>query len=148
MYFAGVSLCWMAADIGVPEAEVRAASGLSLERFDRAGEELYDLGVAWPYTGGTWQFDTAMTLVQHAIGAPGRPSSAVWMKLKAKAIAYHGAACVYCGSIEDLALDHVVPLRLGGSNHPGNLVPACMPCNSAKGGRSWAEWASIIGRKK
>ena len=45
--------------------------------------------------------------------------------------------CVYCGrSVTDptvrLSLDHVVPCELGGTNQVGNLVTACISCNSAK----------------
>lgn len=47
--------------------------------------------------------------------------------------------CVYCGA-EATALDHVVPQIKGGSSKRGNLVPACKPCNSAKGGRTLEEW--------
>lgn len=44
--------------------------------------------------------------------------------------------CCYCGTgVEDgiqLTLDHVQPRELGGSNEAGNLVTACLHCNSAK----------------
>jgi 5-methylcytosine-specific restriction endonuclease McrA len=50
--------------------------------------------------------------------------------------------CVYCARIftdSQLTLDHVQPLVKGGDNSPGNLVTACAPCNTRKGGR--AAWA-------
>ncbi len=43
--------------------------------------------------------------------------------------------CRYCGAkAPDVALtvDHVVPVALGGSDDPSNLVTACGPCNSGK----------------
>ncbi|MCF3939931.1 HNH endonuclease [Gordonia tangerina] len=43
--------------------------------------------------------------------------------------------CRYCGgSAPDVALtvDHVVPVALGGSNDPSNLVAACKDCNAGK----------------
>lgn len=43
--------------------------------------------------------------------------------------------CVDCGHWDDLTLDHVVPLILGGRNHPSNWVVRCRPCNSTKGAR-------------
>lgn len=44
--------------------------------------------------------------------------------------------CRYCGaSAPDvkLAVDHVIPATLGGSDKPDNLVAACMDCNAGKG---------------
>lgn len=44
--------------------------------------------------------------------------------------------CHYCGqkfSVQDLTMDHVVPLARGGTTTPGNTVPACQSCNKAKG---------------
>lgn len=43
--------------------------------------------------------------------------------------------CRYCGeSAPDvkLTIDHVVPVSLGGSDEPGNLVAACPDCNAGK----------------
>jgi 5-methylcytosine-specific restriction protein A len=45
-------------------------------------------------------------------------------------------ACAWrCGRVATTA-DHVIPLAKGGSNDPGNLVPACAPCNSSRGSRT------------
>ncbi|MCG3174554.1 MAG: hypothetical protein GMKNLPBB_02799 [Myxococcota bacterium] len=47
--------------------------------------------------------------------------------------------CQYCRLIfdaGDLTYDHVVPRRLGGKTEWSNVVTACRPCNSAKGGRT------------
>lgn len=41
--------------------------------------------------------------------------------------------CLFCGSQEDLTLDHYVALSLGGTNDEANLVTACRSCNSRKG---------------
>lgn len=43
--------------------------------------------------------------------------------------------CQYCGGIAPdyvLTVDHVVPVALGGSDDPGNLVAACKDCNAGK----------------
>jgi len=50
-----------------------------------------------------------------------------------------GRECAYC---PDLAttVDHVVPLVRGGTNHEGNLAPACRSCNGSKGGLTLIEW--------
>lgn len=44
--------------------------------------------------------------------------------------------CVYCGSKENLTIDHVVPKSLGGRDAWDNLVTACQKCNSRKGSMS------------
>ncbi len=49
-----------------------------------------------------------------------------------------GRRCAYCGrSGMKLTMDHVVPLSKGGRHEAANLVPACQPCNSAKGNGDW-----------
>lgn len=51
--------------------------------------------------------------------------------------------CQYCGHrfrTEDLTFDHVVPRSRGGRATWTNIVTACVPCNSAKGDRSVAEF--------
>lgn len=43
--------------------------------------------------------------------------------------------CAYCGekiSIDDMQVDHVVPLHCGGTNEIGNLLPSCRACNHYK----------------
>ncbi len=48
-------------------------------------------------------------------------------------------ACRYCGaSAPDakLTVDHVVPVALGGSDGPSNLVTACVDCNAGKSATS------------
>lgn len=48
-------------------------------------------------------------------------------------------ACRYCGRSApgvELAVDHVTPVSLGGTDDPGNLVTACTECNSGKSSSS------------
>jgi 5-methylcytosine-specific restriction endonuclease McrA len=44
-----------------------------------------------------------------------------------------GHRCVYCGTHEDLTLDHVLPKSRGGRTSWDNLVSACKRCNARKG---------------
>lgn len=45
--------------------------------------------------------------------------------------------CRYCRSTEDsLKVDHVIPVALGGSDAPDNLVAACHDCNAGKSSTS------------
>lgn len=48
--------------------------------------------------------------------------------------------CVYCGSPDQLTLDHIVPVSRGGSDDIENLVTCCHRCNSIKGARTPEEW--------
>lgn len=41
-------------------------------------------------------------------------------------------SCCYCGSLEVLSIDHLIPRIKGGEDHADNLVWACRPCNSSK----------------
>ncbi len=41
--------------------------------------------------------------------------------------------CQYCGTTQDLTLDHVIPKARGGKTSWYNLVTACKPCNTRKG---------------
>ncbi len=44
-------------------------------------------------------------------------------------------ACRYCGAMAPeakLTIDHVMPVALGGTDKPDNLVTACADCNSGK----------------
>ena len=43
--------------------------------------------------------------------------------------------CAYCGTTENLTMDHRIPLVLGGPDHKENLIRACKSCNKSKGGR-------------
>ncbi len=42
--------------------------------------------------------------------------------------------CQYCGTLEDLTFDHVIPRHSGGTTTWENVVAACSPCNLCKGG--------------
>ena len=47
-----------------------------------------------------------------------------------------GGHCAYCGTtltFKEMQVDHVVPLRRGGSDTLDNMLPACRSCNRYKG---------------
>ena len=47
-----------------------------------------------------------------------------------------GHRCAYCERrMERLTQDHVIPISKGGRHFSGNIVPACLSCNSRKGAR-------------
>lgn len=51
--------------------------------------------------------------------------------------------CGYSCGRAATTFDHVIPVSKGGRTEPGNIVPACGPCNSSKGNRDPLTW---IGR--
>ena len=54
-----------------------------------------------------------------------------------------GYRCVYCGTVQStelLSVDHVQPRVKGGDHSGGNVVTACMRCNTAKGARSLVQY--------
>jgi hypothetical protein len=56
-------------------------------------------------------------------------------RLRFEILRRDGHTCRYCGAKSPdvpLRVDHVVPVALGGSDDPSNLVTACEPCNTGK----------------
>lgn len=57
-----------------------------------------------------------------------------------------GHRCVWCGSAEDLTIDHVYPQSLGGAHTEDNLQTLCRSHNSSKGARAgWSPSALPAG---
>ncbi|MBQ4411349.1 MAG: HNH endonuclease [Candidatus Methanomethylophilus sp.] len=53
-----------------------------------------------------------------------------------------GARCAYCGSTENLSVDHLLPRAAGGSDNADNLICCCRRCNSSKGDKDMLQWFS------
>lgn len=63
---------------------------------------------------------------------------------KENILARDNHTCHYCGSTENLTLDHIVPRAHGGARwDANNVVTACRCCNQAKGTLSYGEFISI-----
>lgn len=60
----------------------------------------------------------------------GRQTAPRWVREALEA--RDGALCGMCGTAEDLSVDHIVPVSLGGSDQISNLRLLCRPCNSSK----------------
>lgn len=56
-----------------------------------------------------------------------------------------GQICNYCGSNENLALDHILAKKMGGKDDAENLLFACRSCNSSKGKKDLMEWMNFRG---
>lgn len=54
-------------------------------------------------------------------------------------------ACYYCGSVQRLAVDHLIPRLKGGPDAADNLIWACRSCNSSKQGRDMLQWMNTKG---
>jgi 5-methylcytosine-specific restriction endonuclease McrA len=80
---------------------------------------------------GRWKERDRKARRRSLIGS-GRVSAAEWQAV----LDEHGHRCAYCGRGDrPLEQDHVIPLSKGGRHAASNIVPACKPCNSAKGAR-------------
>lgn len=61
-------------------------------------------------------------------------------------LSYWNYKCAYCGSTDNLAMEHFIPLASKSEPCPGtvkeNIVPACKNCNSSKYNKSPHDWAT------
>ena len=48
--------------------------------------------------------------------------------------------CAYCGSEENITLDHILPQCKGGLDVKTNIVACCHSCNQSKGHEHWKLW--------
>ena len=58
-----------------------------------------------------------------------------------------GHHCVYCGTHDDLTLDHVVPKSRGGRTSWDNLVTACKRCNAKKGDYTLEQTGMVLSKR-
>lgn len=67
-------------------------------------------------------------------------SSGPWPEKREAVFWRDNHTCVYCGSKENLTIDHALPVSRGGGNLMGNLLTACQWCNGKKGSRTVEEF--------
>lgn len=51
--------------------------------------------------------------------------------------------CCYCGNVEKLTIDHLIPRFRGGEDTGDNLVYSCKSCNCSKGKKDLMEWMNL-----
>jgi hypothetical protein len=74
---------------------------------------------------------------QPASDCSNRPAANVWSAIRANIFKRDDFTCRYCGARGvRLECDHVIPVSVGGSHEPNNLVTACFPCNRKKRDRT------------
>jgi 5-methylcytosine-specific restriction endonuclease McrA len=55
--------------------------------------------------------------------------------------------CYYCGRefpVQELTMDHIVPIIRGGKSTKGNMVTACKECNNKKKHMLPIEWGEYL----
>lgn len=57
---------------------------------------------------------------------------------------WFGGRCAYCQA-PATTWDHIVPVADGGRTQPGNILPACVSCNSRKGARDVYDFIDSAG---
>lgn len=53
--------------------------------------------------------------------------------------------CANCGTLDNIHLDHIIPLSRGGRHSVGNLQPLCQYCNLSKNNKLQIEWRKNSG---
>ena len=68
-------------------------------------------------------------------------NSAWWKRKRSSGI------CHYCGKkfkVDELTMDHLIPIIRGGKSVQGNVVPACKECNNKKKYLLPMEWEEYL----
>lgn len=101
-----------------------------IEFVRQAGEPLHT--VADYSRGGYHQAATAIALLHETGHLPQDVTPAALGFRRLKLVELVGPACVWCGTADDLQVDHIVPKSRGGRDHVDNLRTLCGPCNRFK----------------
>ncbi len=51
--------------------------------------------------------------------------------------------CVFCTSVDNLQVDHLIPRSRGGMDVSDNVVLSCQPCNVTRGDKGIFEWLGL-----
>ncbi len=86
--------------------------------------------------------NTPQSLMQELLTFRASDAKRMW---KENIFIRDGNRCTYCGSTDNLTIDHIVPRCKGGNRWDDrNCTTACRPCNQAKGSMSVADFSLMI----
>lgn len=63
-------------------------------------------------------------------------------------IRLYASPCAHCGTMENVTIDHIIPVARGGRHSIGNLQPLCLSCNSSKNAKTMAEWKYFLNTER
>lgn len=116
--------------ISLNERAIAGTCNQRVDRFRRHLQELLDCKKVW-LEGERLSADLSFIA---------QPDAPIPPNVRRLVLNRDGNACRYCGSGENLQLDHIRPHSRGGSDEPENLCTACRCCNISKSDRTPSEW--------
>jgi len=66
-----------------------------------------------------------------------------WSEILREDLKINKNKCIYCGSRQNLSVDHIVPKRECHFKEIHNIVTSCRNCNSSKGDKDLIEWYGL-----
>lgn len=64
-----------------------------------------------------------------------RTNNAIWKRIRLEILSRDGWICAYCGQ-DATEVDHIIPVKHGGTDDEANLTASCIKCNRSKGIKS------------
>ena len=112
-------------------------TNIALPRDDHAVHGRAGVGVArakveaTPPTNSQYAYTTGSGWSENSSGSSVE-SNSPWGRLRLKVLGRDGRKCVKCGSGQNLTVDHIKQLSIGGDNSLSNLQTLCADCHEEK----------------
>ena len=81
-------------------------------------------------------YQTSEDYLQNLVTTSSQEAKQLWKR----SVKETWGECAYCGSTENLTIDHIIPQAKGGGNHITNVLCACEKCNKSKAHYEWEDW--------
>jgi 5-methylcytosine-specific restriction endonuclease McrA len=91
-----------------------------------------------------WYREQGAPAVRARVHARKRGVAPIPLTAQRMILAEFDGLCAYCDR-RATTWDHVIPVSQGGRTSPGNVVPACGPCNASKRSHDIWEWCARKG---